>query len=780
MSANRLYSTDYFGFAVLDGSSDYHYGWTDGVNRSVLSRRVVSTRAVQTVYTFPATGASIRGIVLIDSVTIVANVMNVPGSGGDGTSALWHIDISGGLEGSAVVTKAADLDGGAATQFQTLSSAAFSQGVSTLGTRTAMVTYYLLGGSVDLQIMLSTDSTGETFTEFQAIPTTIARHLHMCAWAPDGRLWVTVGDGDESAIIIIDMALTSGGVNLTGETDWDLLNAQPGFTVLSQDTTTHADRRWRTTGVVFKDGFAYWMTDQYEAAYSAVNGIWRIDYTSLADSTLERVDSQYQNINSGDVRRIGWVGAILSDQIVFTDYIGIVKDGSATPTSDFCNYLYCSSSGDAGSWVRTTAIFGEETADPDDFTNQVRSMITIDDQLFYAGVSMGGKGSSSGFDTATFKLSGRGAVWDSDDPTPYDHGHPVFWIDPDGGNNSNSGFDPTVGWLNTVPMGAGNECCWSSQVVLLGDVTMPNRLTPSWAGYFLREPALGPVQIVDTGYGRQYGLSHAAGSVYAIYEANANHDYILDGVSVLSTVANSSALYTVGTIEFNVYLWNCALAESTDFRGVRIGNNSNFFVFNSEIKANTSGASDTSAVQFYSTGGSLTGSGVTITGGWANIQVVNSGATIDISNFLLNDAGAARSIRLEGSATVVPLLTNGLFNTDFGGLNAINDIAGLTWNNGDVNTCWFRNDNDIPSFISALTNSTFSTSTPEFIDEPGGDFRIFTSSPLADAGTTVSGTHYDVKGMIFSPTFEIGLFVASTTGDLTFNLTSSLTFNLTG
>jgi len=412
------------------------------------------------------------------------------------------------------------------------------------GSPSYMLIEYNGSTGANCRITKTTDPTQTTWTELADFVSGVnIRHGHVCKVA-DGICYISVGDGGAQAATFAWDGKTTivDDVTMAELIDDTLYGVTSGI---------HSTQHARTVDLLVDASKLYWIIDSnVDEALDTDVGIWRAnkDFTSV-----ERVDVGHGRKSPVTDFPTGWTGVLVDGHVVFCE--------DPTTTGNVATTLYVSlyAADDANTalnqWREVGRIYSRNLETQNAY-NRPKGIWATNDLLgFSFGAGSGkykqGETSIMEFSTEDFvdnelgpDITNLGMTY----PDTFAHAvHPVFWVDPASGNDSNDGYFPATPRLTVNSLINANpaEITYGTNIIVTGAIneTLPSSLAPNWQNFPDEHPnptlnqfgysgeSGHPVQITGTDISTTQLIT--AGST-GLNLNNSNHFFYLDSMKVFS------------------------------------------------------------------------------------------------------------------------------------------------------------------------------------------------------------------------------------------------------
>lgn len=300
------------------------------------------------------------------------------------------------------------------------------------------------GSTNDAVRLLRSDDLGETWSEVTRWNTDGStrniRHIHCVKQDPvTKRIYVATGDSNsESAIYSWD-----------GVTAWPV-NVTPANLVQSAGLMVQTGaQRFRAVDIAFRDDEMYWMpdTNSGSAGYASEVGIWKCN-TDFSALQLQRVST----CNSILTGHAGWLTVDAPDGSM------LWCTGIDTPTSGFLYSAVISSNKALTDWKVVGAVRSQSTGNVTPY-----GFAAIDGKFYLSVSNTSGKAVDS---TAVFSKSDLDFKWDLVTRYEPETLHPVYWVNPSTGSNSNDGYRPSTAFASVDYAATGDRATYGGRIQL--------------------------------------------------------------------------------------------------------------------------------------------------------------------------------------------------------------------------------------------------------------------------------------------------------------------------
>jgi len=343
--------------------------------------------------------------------------------------------------------------------------------------------------------------------------------------------------------------------------------------------------------------------------------------------------------------------------------------------------------------------------------------------------------------------------------------HPVYWVDPVNGIDTNpvaptyQGYYPDAGWATLEFALEGNKVTHGSRVIVLaGDVAEDTTIAPNPSGN--ARPAEIGRRIQVSGMGRGASKVHlTSGSVNTLLLlAVANVSILYEDLHLYSDKADGIVMQ--GVADGDVLCYRAKIGSLTDIN-YSIQSIGNFQIEQCELTANQ--ADNIILITAAGASGGLVVNNTLFIGG---SRQINAGTA---AGYTLTGRGNTHvgyrdyGISLTNASwDTDPIIEGSVFDSPVTGIAAIVGKAGLDPVGIDYN-CYSDSTNPVLSFtgtqgvdfdVHSLPNGT----DPLFVNTDKNLYQILASSPCVSAGDPASGLAVDIEGRVRPAVPSIGAF----------------------
>lgn len=265
------------------------------------------------------------------------------------------------------------------------------------------------------------------------------RHIHCVKQSPDGRIFVATGDSNaESAIYSWD-----------GVTAWPV-NVSPANVIQSSGLrVVSGAQRYRAVDIAFRGDDMYWMPDTNSGAtgYASESGIWKCN-TDFSAPALTRVST----CNSLLTGHAGWLTVDAPDGTM------LWCTGIDTPTAGFLYSAVISSNDSLTDWKVVGAVRSQASGNVTPLGFAVAS-----GNIYLSVSNTSGKAADS---TAVFGKSEIPFKWDLVTRYEPETLHPVYWVSPSTGSDTNNGYRPSTAFASVDYAASGDRATYGGRIQL--------------------------------------------------------------------------------------------------------------------------------------------------------------------------------------------------------------------------------------------------------------------------------------------------------------------------
>lgn len=298
------------------------------------------------------------------------------------------------------------------------------------------------GSTNDAVRLLRSDDLGATWSEVTRWNTDGStrniRHIHCVKQDPiTNRIYVATGDSNsESSIYSWD-----------GVTVWPA-NVTPANVAQSSGLMVQTGaQRFRAVDIAFRNDEMYWMPDTNSGStgYASEVGVWKCK-TDFSAPKLKRV-STCSSILTGHA---GWLTVDAPDGSM------LWCTGIDTPTSGFLYSAVIASNASLSDWKVVGAVRTRSTGNVTPY-----GFMAIGNNFYLSVSNTSGKSVDS---TAVFQKSELPFKWDLLTRYEPETLHPVYWVNPTTGSNSNDGYRPSAAFASVDYAATGDRATYGGRI----------------------------------------------------------------------------------------------------------------------------------------------------------------------------------------------------------------------------------------------------------------------------------------------------------------------------
>lgn len=302
-----------------------------------------------------------------------------------------------------------------------------------------------VGGSTnDAVRLLRSDDFGATWSEVTRWntdgSTRNVRHIHCVKQDPiTKRIYVATGDANSESAIYSWDGLTAWPINVNPAN----VVQSGGLMVLS------GSQKYRAVDIAFRGSEMYWMPDTNSGAagYASEAGIWKCN-TDFLNPNVSRV-STCNSILSGHA---GWLTVDAPDGSM------LWCTGIDTPTAGFLYSAVVSSNHSLTDWRVVGAVRSQATGNVTPL-----GFLVAGNNVYLSVSNTSGKAVDS---TAVFSKSNVDFKWNPFSRYEPETLHPVYWVNPSTGSNSNDGYKPSTAFASVDYAAAGDRTTYGGRIQL--------------------------------------------------------------------------------------------------------------------------------------------------------------------------------------------------------------------------------------------------------------------------------------------------------------------------
>jgi hypothetical protein len=680
---------------------------SDGVNlfytntgANVVEQRDSTGNVLQTGVNFSTLGANLYVKLIVASKT--PNLIFILGWNNSSNKYYLYKSINGGLtvgnnsptfDNGAYVMMLGDVDGTVASQIANttfLYDRGFCDAVMPDGSHAYFLGEYGVASDAapqQIRLMRSTDL-GTTWTAFQtwnAAGSTMPaiRHIHVIKQNPyTGKLYMGVGDYAAHAQVFI----------------WDGQSAPTQANIAGS-----GQQRYRTVDFLFAPDFVLTMADQFNDPDSGI-WKWKPDFSS---GTL--VDTQVNTLG----KQSGWFGFVSSTgHYYFTTQIDV------TETTNLTAKVF--SSADGTHW----SIVGDIGTTLASLPGMVTTLFELGGRV-WTSLSAGSAKDAA----ATLVLAEAGAFTD-EWPVIL---HPVFWVSPDGTDDtvSRRGWSPGRPWQSIRYALLSSNITYGSRVIVApGTYANTFQTMATWNAN--SRPGVGKVVVEGSGSSAtNMYLASGSGDISLIYFTNANNGDVL---------LKQLALYSqkVSAPNYVLYLAAPSGTQTVYLRDVTIGSASYSNVYgiywNATLDAKrviVNALDQGGLVKYGTDSGSATFVSSIFNGGSHAVYINKPGSLVSLYNCVIANTTTS-GVTLTAGANTTPIVKNTIFYTPSAAYS-ISDSSGLTETDAQIDYNLYAQAGKLQNIANSGGSHSI-TAAPELVNTTAGDFRPLAWSPALGHG----------------------------------------------